>query len=237
MGYSSEQSNFAIWKTENVGIPNAVEYLSSHDEPITLPERIPLPITDSRYVEKPKLSREEPQKAALELQRKIREERIARGACEAREMERQRILQTKANLETQAIIEEAQRKRDIAERERHKKESEQHRIQIAAKLRLDFIERLGYEPPSSEENNEQRRPPPIKGKDRILYYLNLINKYHEKEIVKNCLGILRVYLGNIESNSGEKKFHRIKYVSPPRYFPKTHTIEPQTKPFQTKLPH
>lgn len=39
-----------------------------------------------------------------------------------------------------------------------------------------------------------------------------MKKNHPADAVKACLSVLRVYLGNIEKDSGEKKFHKIRYV-------------------------
>ena len=208
MGFTEVQATRAVWKTENASVTNAVEWLSNNrqesHEP--LPDQIPLPVTDSRYVSKPKLSKEEAQKAALELQRKLREERTLREAAEAREKERQRIAQTKVMMEQQSQLAEAQRLREIAQREHEKKLAEDHRAEVAAKLRQDFIERFGYEPPQESKGVQA----PQKPKDRILFFLNGMKKSHSSESVKNALSLLRVYLANIESNSAEKKYHKIK---------------------------
>ena len=207
MGFSEIQSTRAVWKTANASVATAVEWLSSNpqeaEEP--LPDQIPLPKSDSRYVTKPKLSKEEAQQAALELQRKLREERAIREAADAREKERQRIAQTKVMLEQQSQLAEAQRQREIAQREHEKKLAEEHRAQVAAKLRQDFIERFGYEPPA-----ETTPQTPSKPKDKILFFLNTMKRNHEREVVRNALKLLRVYLANIETNSAEKKFHKIK---------------------------
>ena len=208
MGFSDVQAIRAVWKTENASVTNAVDWLSNNQDESNepLPDQIPLPKTDSRYVTKPKLSKEEAQKAALELQRKLREERVIREAADAREKERQRIAQTKIMMEQQGQLAEAQRLREISEKEREKKLAEDHRAEVAAKLRQDFIERFGYEPPAESKGSQ----PPQKPKDRVLFYLNLMKKNHPSETVRNTLSLLRMYLGNIESNSAEKKYHKIK---------------------------
>ena len=209
MGFSEIQASNAVWKTENGPVANAVEWLTNNEQEAhtPLPDQIPLPKTDSRYISKPKLSKEEAQKAALELQRKLREERAIREAADAREKERQRIAQTKVMMEQQAQLAEAQRLREIAQREHEKKLAEDHKAEVAAKLRQDFIERFGYEPPAEEKTSSQ---PPAKPKDRVLFFLNAMKRNHSPETVRNALSLLRVYLANIESNSADKKFQKIK---------------------------
>lgn len=203
MGFTKDRSARALWKTENAGTPEAVDWLTAHAEDADIDD--PLPEEISVPKKTPKLSKEEAQLAALELQRKLREERAIRETAEAKEKEKQRLASTKAMLEQQEIQEEQRRKRDLAERERLKREEEAHKAELAEKLRLDFIERFGYEPPSSVTEKLAAKP-----KDRILQLLNGIKRGFEVEEVKACLATLRLYLSNIESNSAEKKYHRIK---------------------------
>ena len=200
MGFSRQRSMRAVWKTDNSGVPAAVDWLTAHAGDADIDD--PLPET---VVGKPKLSREEAQLAALELQRKFREERLVREAQEARDKEKERILQTKSMLENQALMEEQKRKRDFLDRERLKREEEAHKAELAEKLRLDFIERFGYEPPKSAAQAE-----PTKPKDKILALLNKIKKEYPAAVAKDCLSTLRMYLNNIASDSSEVKFHKIK---------------------------
>ena len=203
MGFGKERSVRALWKTENAGVPAAVDWLTAHAEDADIDDPLPEEISIPKRT--PKLSKEEAQQAALELQRKLREERAIREAAEAKEKEKQRLASTKAMLEQQEIQEEQRRKRDLAERERLKREEEAHKAELAEKLRLDFIERFGYEPPAALTEKPAAKP-----KDRILQLLNVIKRGFEAETVKACLTTLRLYLQNIESNSAEKKYHRIK---------------------------
>jgi hypothetical protein len=206
MGFSSNRATRALWKTENAGVAQAIDWLTAHEADTDIDDPVPSEISVPKKTG-PKLSKEEAQLAALELQRKLREERAVREAAEAREKERQRIMNTKAMADQQAVMEEQKRKREIMERERIKREEEAHKAELAEKLRLDFIERFGYEPPAGGVSTTQ---PTVKPKDRILQLLNQIKRSFEKEIVKNCLSTLRLYLANIESNSAEKKYHKIK---------------------------
>ena len=200
MGFPRERCLRSLWKTENAGVANAVDWLTAHaddmeEEP--LPDRVKAPAT--------KLSKEAAQQAALELQRKLREERLVREAAEAKEKERTRVAQTKAMLEQQSALEEQKRKREIADRERAKREEEAHRAELAERLRLDYIDRFGREPEPVAQSTTATKP-----KDRVLWHLNQIRKSMDTESARSCLSTLRLYLANIESNSAEKKFHRIK---------------------------
>jgi hypothetical protein len=203
MGFTKERSSRALWKTNNGGTSAAVEWLTAHAEDTDIDD--PLPEEISVAKKGPKLSKEEAQQAALDLQRRLREERLARDTAEAKELEKQRLASTKAMLEQQEVMEEQRRKRDLADRERLKREEEAHKAELAEKLRLDFIERFGYEPPSADKSAPAGKP-----KDRILQLLNQIKRQFNAEAVKACLSTLKLYLQNIESNSAEKKYHKIK---------------------------
>ena len=216
MGFPETRAKRAVWKTCNEGVEKAVDWLTLHadDEDIDGP----LPEEVEAVPQVSKLSREEAQKAALDLQRKLREERLVREAAEAKEKEKQRIIQSRALMEQQALLEEQRRKREIQERERQKKQDEDHRKELAEKLRLDFVERFGYEPP----------PPPApvsvpaasgKPKDKILALLNQMRKRgtsesrNPKDLLIACLSTVRIYLGNVASNSTEKRFHKINIAN------------------------
>ena len=203
MGFMRNRILRALWKTENAAVSQAIDWLTSHENDADLDDPLPVEISVPRA--RAKLSKEEAMKGALELQRKLREERVAREAAETKEKEKQRLANTKAMLEQQAVMEEQKRKREIQERERLKREDEAHKAELAEKLRLDFIERFGYEPPSTTGQAASAKP-----KDRILQLLNIIKRGYDLETSRNCLGTLRLYLHNIESNSAEKKYHRIK---------------------------
>ena len=218
MGYARNRAVRSVWKTGNGGVASSVDWLTAHCEDADIDDEIP-----SEVSVRPKLSREEAQTAALELQRKLREERLAREAAETKEKEKLRIAQTKQMMDHQAQLEEGTRMRESQDRERAKREAEAHKAELAAKLRQDFIERFGYEPPVEQKVN-------VKPKERILAILNAIRKNYHVAVVKNCLATVRVYLANVESNCTDKKFHRIKYAPltsggyflgrPTKHFPK-----------------
>jgi hypothetical protein len=207
MGFSRDMAIRALWKTGNSDVDVAIDWLGIHGEN-SLEEPLPETIEirkPTQVEEKVKLTPEEAQAAALRLQKKLRDERIAREAQEAKDAERQRIASTKALMEQQAILDEQKRKRDLMERERLKREDEAHRAELAERLRLDYIERFGCEPPVASTQTV-----PTKPKEKILWCLNQIGKKHSAEVSRGCLNTLRMYLSNIESNSAEKKFHKIR---------------------------
>lgn len=210
MGFNRERSVRAIWKTENGDVSKCVDWLTEHAQDTDIDRPSPETISLTSGKKGPSISREDAQAAALELQKKVREQRALREANDAREKERQRIANTKAMQEQQAVMEEQKRKREIMERDRIKREEEAHRAELAQKLKLDYIERFGCEPPSSAQQQGSGPSANAKPKDKILWYLNQIKKRHSSDVVINCFKTLRIYLSNIASNCAEKKYHKIK---------------------------
>ena len=76
--------------------------------------------------------------------------------------------------ETAAEMAEAQKKRDIEERDRLKREHDAHAAQLKEQLRLDYIERFGKEPPPEEtfEDKVQEKS----AKQQCAYWVNTMKK-------------------------------------------------------------
>ena len=204
MGFGEVRAKRAVWKTENGGVEKALDWLSTHANDEDIDAALPTEVEMRRVPVMITLSREEAQLAAKELQKKLREDRIAREAAEEKEKERLRILQARAAQEQQTVLEEQKRKREIQERERQKEEDEVRRKELAEKIRLDYIDRFGCEPPPSTAKKV------FSPKERVLQILNQIRKSSvSKETIANCLSILKLYLGNISKNPSEKKFQKI----------------------------
>merc|ERR1719387_1029122 len=105
--------------------------------------------------------------------------------------------------ETQAQLDEEQKKRDRAERDRLKREHESHAAALKEQMRLDYIERFGCEPPEEKEENKQK----------VAHYVNALKKNHASSNpagLKTCLNTLKVYTGNAKNNPLEEKFKKIK---------------------------
>ena len=79
------------------------------------------PIRSQEAPPKPKMSKEEAEQKALELQAKLKREREAREKQEAKDREKARIESTKMMLETNAQLEEEERKRAIEQRKREQR--------------------------------------------------------------------------------------------------------------------
>jgi len=158
------------------------------------------------------LTKEEAEKAALELQARLKSEREAREKLEAKDREKARIESEKMMRETQAKLEEEQRARDIAQVKREKAEHEKHAAQLKEQLRLDYIERFGHEPPPEEEQaKDDIKSKP--SKQQVTFWLQNMRKNHQETNtagLKVCLNTLKLYLGNAKANPDDPKYHKLK---------------------------
>eukprot|EP00747_Dinoflagellata_sp_TGD_P128015 gnl/TRDRNA2_/TRDRNA2_174472_c8_seq1.p1 gnl/TRDRNA2_/TRDRNA2_174472_c8~~gnl/TRDRNA2_/TRDRNA2_174472_c8_seq1.p1 ORF type:complete len:494 (-),score=139.29 gnl/TRDRNA2_/TRDRNA2_174472_c8_seq1:48-1529(-) len=207
MGFPQVRAEKALYFTDSLGVENAVNWLTDHAED----EDIDHPMVRDLTVKKPKLSKEEAAAAAKELQDRLRREREAREKQEAKDKERARIESTKMMNETNALLQEEERKRAIEQRKREKEEHDKHAAELKERLRLDYIERFGKEPPSEEQQKEDDiKNKPLK--QQALYWINQLKKTHggNPDKLKVCINTLKVYLKNARENPMEPKFRAIK---------------------------
>merc|ERR1719324_1428985 len=95
---------------------------------------------------------------------------------------------------------------------REKEESERHRAELKEKLRQDYIERFGCEPPDEEEEKE-KAVKEKSAKERVAFYLQKLKKNYKDSIpegLKTCLSTLKVYIKNLQDNPQDPKFKKLK---------------------------
>jgi len=172
MGFSEMQAEKALYKVDNASVEHAVNWLGEHsgDADFDLPLKKPAPVAPP----KPKMSKEEAEAKARELQKKIRERKAQEEKLSEKEKERMRIESTKMMLEANEKLKEEERKRDIELQLRQKAEAEKDRLALKEKLRQDYIERFGCEPPPEESVEKTIKEK--SGKDQIVHFLNKLKK-------------------------------------------------------------
>ncbi|KAF4706175.1 hypothetical protein FOZ63_022512, partial [Perkinsus olseni] len=70
MGFPLVRAEKALYYSDNAGVENAVQWLGEHENDEDIDKPLPAP--------KPQMSKEEAQAKALELQKKLREDRMER---------------------------------------------------------------------------------------------------------------------------------------------------------------
>lgn len=203
MGFSELRSEKALYKTDNVSLEHAVNWLAEHaeDADIDLPLLKPAPV-------KPKLSKEEAEAKALELQKRLREKRAAEE--KEKEKEAQRKESTKMMAIAAEKAKEEDRKRAIEQQMREKDEHEKHRAELKERLRQDYIERFGCEPPEEKDEEVVKEKT---SKEQLAFHLNKLKKTYKDtnvEGLKTCLNTLKVYIKNLHENPLEAKFKKLK---------------------------
>merc|ERR1719215_2225083 len=115
-------------------------------------------------------------------------------------------------VEAQEKLKDEERKREIERQRREKEETERHRKELKEKMRLDYIERFGKEPPAEEE--EQAAGIKEKSsKDQIAHWLSKMKKTYKDtnpEGLKTCLSTLKIYVKNLQDNPQDPKFKKLK---------------------------
>ncbi|KAF4691638.1 hypothetical protein FOZ60_015096 [Perkinsus olseni] len=203
MGFPLVRAEKALYYSDNAGVENAVQWLGEHENDEDIDKPLPAP--------KPQMSKEEAQAKALELQKKLREDRMEREKKEAREKEKARIENTKLMQETQAHLAEEKRKREMEEMQREREDHVRHRQELREKMVEDYRRRFGRDPPADyfEKSTDVSQ---MKPKEAIAYHLrNLKKEYKESNLqgLMTCLKTLRIYLQNAHDHPTEKKYHKI----------------------------
>merc|ERR1719411_826969 len=148
----------------------------------------------------------------MELQKRLRQKKAEEEKLSEKEKERMRIESTKMMIEANEQLKEEERKRAFEQIKREKEEHEKHRAELKERLRADYIERFGCEPPPEEEEKEKS----IKeksSKDQVAYYLQKLKKNYKDsnpEGFKTCLSTLRIYVKNLQENPQDPKFKKLK---------------------------
>jgi len=207
MGFTEVRAEKAIYKTDNAGLEHAVNWLTDHaeDADIDLPLLKPGPV-------QPKMSKEEAEAKALELQKKLRQKRAEEEKLTEREKERMRIESTKMMVEANDKLKEEERQRAIEQLKREKEEHDKHRMALKEQLRLDYIERFGKEPPPEEEEKE-KAVKEKSSKDQVAHHLSKLKRLYkdtDKEGLKTCLSTLKVYVKNLQDNPQDAKYKKLK---------------------------
>ncbi|CAK9037021.1 unnamed protein product [Durusdinium trenchii] len=208
MGFSEVRAEKALYKTDNASLEYAVNWLAEHaeDADIDLPLLKPPPPAPV----KPKMSKEEAEAKALELQKRLREKRAAEEKEKEKEKEAQRKESTKLMAEAQERAKEEDRRRAIEQQMREKEEHDRHRAELKERLRQDYIDRFGCEPPEEKEEECVKEKT---SKEQLAFHLNKLKKTYKDsnaEGLKTCLNTLKIYIKNLHENPLEVKFKKLK---------------------------
>lgn len=205
MGFTEVRSEKALYKTDNASLEHAVNWLAEHAEDADIDLPLPKPAAP-----KPKMSKEEAEAKALELQKRLREKRAEEERKSEKEKEQQRKESTRMMVEAQEKAKEEDRRRAIEQQMREKEEHERHRAELKERLRQDYIDRFGCEPPEEKEEETVKEK---SSKDQLAFHLNKLKKTYkdtDKEGLKTCLNTLKIYIKNLHENPLEAKFKKLK---------------------------
>ncbi|SBS82348.1 conserved Plasmodium protein, unknown function [Plasmodium ovale curtisi] len=162
---------------------------------------------------KAKLTPEEAQKKAIELQKKIREKKLMKEKEEELLKERNRIAMAKEVQKRKEQIEEFERKKYIENFEKEKNEHKKEKEKQLELLRREYEAKFGiaYKSENEKKKNIDDLTENEKREEIAILLNNLKNKHKNKKNELVCsLNILKTYFSNIKNNILEKKFQKIK---------------------------
>jgi len=128
----------------------------------------------------------------------------------AKEAELERIENHRKSQDAQRAIASSMKAQAIAEEKKEKEDREAHKLELKAKLRQDYIDRFGVEPPEEDKDKEVKEK---SLKDQVAFYINKLKKeYKDSDAagLKTCLTTLKMYVDNLHKNPLEAKFKVIK---------------------------
>jgi len=171
MGYSKNVSEKSLFLTQSLSIEKALDWINENKASPDFEEELRIVGQE----EGPKLSKEEAQQKAKELQQKIREKRQAREKEEELERERSRIKGGKAMTDAKRELDEMQMKRDMDAKMREKREDDLAKQNILMQLERDRQERFGKKPtgPVSVEKPEVKPKTPLELVDDCIKQLKI----------------------------------------------------------------
>ncbi|SOV22684.1 conserved Plasmodium protein, unknown function [Plasmodium sp. DRC-Itaito] len=160
-----------------------------------------------------KLSPEEAQKKALELQKKIREKKLLKEKEEELEKEKKRIAMAKEMQKRKEQLEEYERKKYIESLEREKNEHKKEKEKQLELLKREYEAKFGIEYKIGNEKKKLQDLTENEKRDEIAILFNNLKKNYKdtkKQELLASLNILRTYFSNIYDNILEKKYQKIK---------------------------
>ncbi|CAG9480740.1 conserved Plasmodium protein, unknown function [Plasmodium vivax] len=161
---------------------------------------------------KSKMTPEEAQKKAMELQKKIREKKMMKEKEEEIQKEKNRISMAKEMQKRREQIEEFERKKYIEHLEKEKHEHKKEKEKQLELLRKEYEAKFGIAYQVQSEKKSIKDLTENEKREEIAILLNSLKNKHKdnKKELLSSLAILKTYFANIKDNILEKKFQKIK---------------------------
>ncbi|ANQ07420.1 Uncharacterized protein PCOAH_00015890 [Plasmodium coatneyi] len=161
---------------------------------------------------KPKMTPEEAQRKALELQKKIREKKMMKEKEEEIQKEKNRIAMAKEMQRRKEQMEEFERKKYLQNLEKEKNEHKKEKEKQLELLRKEYEAKFGIAYQAQSEKKSIKDLTENEKREEIAILLNSLKNKHKdkKNELLSSLTILKTYFCNIRDNILEKKFQKIK---------------------------
>ncbi|EUD64659.1 hypothetical protein C922_04915 [Plasmodium inui San Antonio 1] len=161
---------------------------------------------------KSKMTPEEAQKKAMELQKKIREKKMLKEKEEEIQREKNRISMAKEMQKRREQIEEFERKKYLQHLEKEKNEHKKEKEKQLELLKKEYEAKFGIAYQVQSEKKSIQDLTENEKREEIAILLNTLKNKHKdkKKELLSSLAILKTYFSNIKDNILEKKFQKIK---------------------------
>jgi uncharacterized UBP type Zn finger protein len=202
MGYSKVVAEKSLFMTQNKSVEFAMNWIEEHRDDEDFEEELRM----VKQVEGPKISKEEAEQKARDLQKRVREAREKKDAEEALEREKSRIHSGKAIAEAKRAVEEQQQRIHMEQMKKEKEETERAKQQMLEQLERDKADRLGIKYVSKTVVEK----PPEEKIQKAFDQMRIVYPNHSyPDVIKNCLSTIRKIMDNILKNPTEPKFQKI----------------------------
>ncbi|VWU50402.1 conserved protein, unknown function [Hepatocystis sp. ex Piliocolobus tephrosceles] len=168
---------------------------------------------ENNLINNKKLTPEEAQQKAIELQKKIREKKLLKEKEEEIQKEKNRLAMAKDIQKRNEQLQEFERKKYLKQLEKEKEEHKKEREKQIELLKLEYKAKFGidYLPESEKKKNIEDLSENERREEIAILFNTLKNKYkNKKNELISSLNVLKTYFSNIKNNILEKKFQKIK---------------------------
>ncbi|CAG9315848.1 unnamed protein product [Blepharisma stoltei] len=204
MGFSTTVCEKSLFLTGNNSVESAFEWINEHQNDPDFEEELRIV---GQAQNKQKLSKEEAQRKARELQEELKRKRIQKEKEEELQREKDRIRSTRELAEAKRKFEEQESKRATELYLREKKKTEDELKKMHELLKKDKEARTGKK---ATEDAASAKPPQEKMASAIKTVKTLYPNFRNPGVAAQTLNTLKAYITNIVSNPEEEKFQRIR---------------------------
>ncbi|CAI2373716.1 unnamed protein product [Moneuplotes crassus] len=214
MGFTKAVAEKALLYTNNASVEKAFEWIQEHQEdPDFLEEEFLAPDQPTEDPNKPKLTKEEKIQAAKDLQKRLREKRIAEDKRLEEEREKERIRSTKELQKAKKKMEENEARLRLELERKEKKEFNEEKRRMEELLRKEAAERAGKKYVPGETTKIKKKPSLQAVKDAAKIVMTLYTEDRRPGVAKTCFKTFYTLCKNVLKDTDNQKFRIVNLAN------------------------